>query len=140
MPTEWIATLIVSITALVGTIYSIWKGSRVEKPRSDAEVEHSNVETIKLLSGQLNDSYRENDELRRQMEDFRKYCEELPKHRDYEEYLLRGIARLTASLAANELSVPWIPLGYEDFCKRENHKKGQDTDQKRRRNDSSGSI
>lgn len=115
MDTTDIIALLTSIAALIGvlvTMFNAWN----TKPKLTAESEKTNVDTIEMLSRQLHDAYTENSNLRTMTAD-------INKHIDYEEYLKRGIARLTAALAANELSVPWIPVSFEEFVAREVTKK-----------------
>jgi len=85
--------------------------SKADADKSQADADKSHAETYAILSAQLKDAYTEIDKLRERLD--RSDC-----HRDYQDYLLRGIARLTAALVAREIEVPWKPLSFDEFVKR----------------------
>ena len=111
METESIAALLTSITALIGVGIMMFKAWN-EKPKVDAESEKFKADTIDMLSRQLHDAYIEIDAMHKKLGN-------IDRRLDYQDYLLRGIARLTASLAANEMTVPWTPMAYDEFVERQ---------------------
>jgi len=119
-----IASFAMSLAALISAGIMIYKvrsevdkigaetnktGADAEKSKADADKSHA--ETYAILSAQLKDAYTEIDKLRERLD--RSDC-----HRDYQDYLLRGIARLTAALVVKEIEVPWNPLSFDEFVKR----------------------
>jgi hypothetical protein len=127
-----IATLVMSFAALISSAIMIYKvipeikkvNSETKKTDADTDKSHadtdkSHAETYAILSAQLKDAYTEIDKLRERLD--KSDC-----HRDYQDYLLRGIARLTAALVAREIEIPWKPLSYEEFLKRRDNGNGKE--------------
>lgn len=125
-----IATILTSVGAVLSMIAILYKvraenkkllseGSKADADAdlSYASVDKSHAETYALLSKQLKEAYEEIDKLRANQE-------KISWHRDYQDYLLRCIARLTNQLSARDLTPVCMPISFDEFMLRKEQNGG----------------
>ena len=113
-----IASFVMSTAAILSSIGLILKANS-EKSRMNADTEKTHVETYNLLATQLKEAHEEIDRLRSAIRN-------VQDHIVYEDYLLRGIARLTAAIVAADKVVPWEPMSFEQFMEHKLTKETKD--------------
>ena len=106
-----IASFIMSTAAILSSIGLILKANK-EKLKLEADTEKVHAETYNLMTQQLREAHEEIDKLR-------SIIKNIQDHIIYEDYLLHGIARLTAAIVAAGRIVPWQPMSFEQFMKQQ---------------------